>query len=62
MITLNKQCEKHTPHTEAITEISHNFGADQYTFCEECEQNVSRFWLDEESDRLGRWSKWHLTR
>ena len=62
MITLNKECVKHSPSTEAISEISRNFGVDHYTFCEECEQNISRFWLDEESDRLGRWSKWGVTK
>jgi len=62
MITLNKECVKHTPFTEAISEISRNFGSDQYTFCEECEQDVTRFWLDGDDDRLGRWSKWEVVK
>jgi hypothetical protein len=47
----------HTPHMESITEVNET----QYTFCETCEQNIDRFWLDD-PDRLPMWSKWGVTR
>ena len=59
MTTLTK-CAKHTPHGEAISEVSNFFGAEQYTFCEGCENNIYRFTIDGENDRLPRWSGWVL--
>jgi hypothetical protein len=62
MISLEtKKCEKHTPHTEAISTIVHNFDEDtQFTFCEICEQNITRFsfW---DYDRGIVYTKWSLT-
>jgi hypothetical protein len=59
MTTLNTLtvCKEHTPHLSAISEVHDT----QYTFCEVCEQNIDRFWLDD-PDRLPMWSKWGVTR
>lgn len=57
MITLNKQCEKHIPHKEAISFVQNAFMDYQFTFCESCEQDIQRI----DYDGL-KWSKWHLTR
>lgn len=49
---------KHIPHTEAISRISHDFdSAHEYTFCEDCENNISRFSFYDE-DRGIVWTKW----
>jgi hypothetical protein len=48
-------CEEHTPHTEAISE--HN--ESEYTFCEVCELDITRYWIDSDGDRLGMWSSWN---
>jgi hypothetical protein len=47
----------HTPHLEAISE----YNEAQYTFCESCEQNIDRFWI-EDPDRLSWWSDWSITK
>jgi hypothetical protein len=61
MTTLIKECEKHTPHTEAISTIVHNFDEDtQFTFCEICEQNIERFSFYCE-DRGSIYAKWRLS-
>lgn len=46
----------HIPNKVAISE--HNEA--QYTFCEDCEQNIYRFWIEDE-DRLSFWSEWFIT-
>jgi hypothetical protein len=47
----------HTPHMESISEYCEA----QYTFCESCEQNIDRFWI-EDPDRLSWWSDWSITK
>jgi hypothetical protein len=62
MTTITK-CVKHTPNISAISEINLNglVGSEkQYTFCETCEQNISRFWLTFDGDRLDQWSSWQV--
>jgi hypothetical protein len=49
------KCVKHTPLESAIS--FHNDSA--YTLCTECDTNIHSFYIDAESDRLGRWSKWY---
>lgn len=51
-------CKEHTPHVSAISTVNDT----QYTFCEVCEQNIDRFWLEFDGDRLDMWSKWGLTK
>ena len=46
----------HTPYIEAISEVSET----QYTFCTDCENNIERFWIEDE-DRLPMWSEWRVS-
>ena len=54
MTSLNIMCKTHTPLESAIS--FHNDVA--YTLCVECDTNIHSFYIDAESDRLGRWSEW----
>jgi hypothetical protein len=48
----------HIANRKAISVVAHNFyDADEYSFCETCEQNVSRFSFYDE-DRGMVYSKW----
>jgi RNA polymerase-binding transcription factor DksA len=59
MTTLtNTVCKEHTPHVSAISSIND----EQYTFCEVCENNIDRFWLEFDGDRLDMWSEWRVTK
>jgi len=51
-------CQEHTPNISAIS----NVGDDQFTFCEVCENNIERFWLEFDGDRMDMWSKWTISR
>ena len=62
-ITKSNPCVKgistnHTPHMESISTINDT----EFTFCEVCEMNIDRFWIDGDEDRLGRWSNWGISR
>jgi hypothetical protein len=46
----------HTPYMSAISEVADT----QYTFCTDCENNIERFWL-EDDDRLSMWSEWSVS-
>lgn len=67
MTTLNKienittTCFEHVPHVESISTTGFYYDT-QYTFCEVCENNIDRFYIDPETDRLGHWSKWSITK
>lgn len=64
MITLEKtkECVKHIPFTPAISTIANNFDEDtQFTFCQECEQNIERFSFYDE-DRGSVYSKWKVSK
>ena len=52
-----KECLKHTPNESAIS--SHNDA--EYTFCEVCEQNIDRFWVFDDFDRLPFATNWKVT-
>lgn len=56
MTTLTKK-HIHIPNKGAISEYNDT----QYTFCESCEQNIDRFWLEFDGDRLDMWSDWSIT-
>jgi hypothetical protein len=60
MTTLEKtiECLKHTPNESAIS--SHQDA--EYTFCEVCEQNIDRFWVFDDFDRLPFVTKWAVTK
>ena len=57
-LTINTVCKEHTPNISAIS----NVGDEQFTFCEMCENNIERFWLEFDGDRLDMWSKWTISR
>jgi hypothetical protein len=52
------KCVEHNPYFSAISEV----GDFQYTFCQDCEQNIDRFWLDFGMERLPMWSDWSVTK
>ena len=56
MTTLTLQ-HIHTPHRESISEYQEV----EYTFCETCEDNISRMWLEFDGDRLDMWSNWTVS-
>jgi hypothetical protein len=60
MTTLEKTtvCVEHNPYFTAISEV----GDMQYTFCQDCEQNIDRYWLDFGMERLPMWSDWSVTK
>jgi hypothetical protein len=60
MITLETStvCKEHNPYYSAISEV----GDFQYTFCQDCEQNIDRYWLDFGMERLPMWSDWSVTK
>ena len=57
-LTTNTVCKEHTPHLSAISSIND----EEYTFCEVCENNIDRFWLEFDGDRLDMWSEWRITK
>ena len=66
-LTLNTNttnlCSKgHTPHLESVSLDNSNFIMIEYTFCEVCENNIDRFFIDDDYDRLPFWSKWSITK
>jgi hypothetical protein len=46
----------HTPNKGAISEVSDT----QYTFCEDCEQNIERWYDDSDPERLPMWTDWKV--
>ena len=56
-LTINQVCETHIPNK--LAKSFHNDTC--YTFCESCEQNIDRFWI-EDPDRLSWWSDWSITK
>ncbi len=55
MTTLTK-IEIHNPMVSAISTVQD----EQFTFCVDCEENISRFYIESDGDRLGRWSDWKV--
>jgi len=47
---------EHNPLYSAISE----YQDEQFTLCQDCEQNISRFWLDFGFERLSQWSEWSV--
>ena len=58
MTTLNTMCREHTPNKSAIS----NVGDEQFTFCENCENNIERWYDDTDPERLPMWTDWYLTK
>ena len=61
-LTNTKECVTHTPNKNAISTI-YGFGVDvQYTFCEECEQNIERDYFYDDYDVLPFFTKWSVSK
>ena len=60
-LTINK-VHVHTPHVEAISLVQGMCVDTQYTFCEECEQNIERDYIFDDYDRLPFWTKWVVSK
>jgi hypothetical protein len=60
MTSLNTitKCDTHSPKWSAIS-TSHGI---EYTFCENCEQNIDRFYVHDDYDRLPFWTEWAVTK
>ena len=56
-ITLTKTKE-HNPMLSAISEI----GDTQYTFCQDCENNIERYYYDGDPERLPEWTDWYVSK
>jgi hypothetical protein len=59
MTTLEKMtvCVEHNPYYSAISEVADT----QYTFCQDCEQNIERSYYDGDPERLPEWSDWKVS-
>ena len=42
----------------AISEI----GDEQFTFCQNCEQNIQRYYYDSDPERLPMWTDWYVSK
>jgi len=51
----------HTPNLGAVSLVVDIYSSTQYTFCMECENNIERFYIDSDGDRLGMWSEWRVS-
>ena len=51
-------CKEHTPNISAISEI----GDEQFTFCENCENNIERFYDHGDIEVLPMWTDWYVTK
>jgi len=58
MTSLKTKCKEHTPNVSAISDVNDS----QFTFCENCENNIERFWLEFGGDRLDMWSDWSVSK
>ena len=52
----------HTPNIAAVSQVSRMYDLAEYTFCETCENNIERFYIDDDYDRLPYWSGWMTSR
>lgn len=57
-LTINKTCVEHVPFKSAISEIQDT----QFTFCENCEQNIERWYDDTDYERLPMWTNWKVSK
>ena len=58
MTTLNTMCREHNPLKSAISEI----GDEQFTFCQNCEQNIERYYYDGDPEQLPMWTDWYVSK
>jgi hypothetical protein len=57
-ITKCSEFSEHNPMKSAISEI----GDEQFTFCQDCENNIERWYDDTDPERLPMWSRWKVTK
>jgi hypothetical protein len=51
-------CKEHSPFKSAISEYADT----QFTFCENCEQNIERWYDDSDYERLPMWTDWKVSK
>jgi hypothetical protein len=51
-------CKDHNPMVSAIS----NVGDEQFTFCQNCEQNIERWYNDTDPERLPMWTDWKVSK
>ena len=51
-------CKSHVPNKSAISEVVDT----QFTFCEECENNIERWYNDTDTERLPMWTSWKVSK
>ena len=57
-ITKCSEFSEHNPMKSAISEI----GDEQFTFCQDCEQNIERWYNDTDPERLPMWTDWVVSK
>ena len=57
-ITKCSPFSEHNPMKSAISEI----GDEQFTFCQDCEQNIERWYNDTDPDCLPMWMRWQVSK
>jgi hypothetical protein len=55
--TIIQVCKSHVPNKSAISEIGDN----QFTFCEECENNIERYYYDSDPEQFPMWTDWKVS-
>jgi len=58
MTSLNTMCKTHIPFVPAISEYADT----QFTFCQECENNIERWYNDTDPERLPMWTEWNVSK
>jgi hypothetical protein len=58
MTSLNTMCKTHIPFVPAISEYVDT----QFTFCQECENNIERWYNDSDPERLPMWTDWKVSK
>jgi hypothetical protein len=56
--TIIQVCKSHVPNKSAISEIGDN----QFTFCEECENNIERYYYDSDPEQFPTWTDWKVSK
>ena len=57
-LTITK-CSPFSDHNPMKSAIS-NVGDEQFTFCQDCEQNIERWYDDTDPERLPMWTRWSV--
>ena len=52
------KCVEHNPMKSAISEVNDT----QFTFCQDCEQNIERWYDDSDYERLPMWTVWKVSK